>query len=76
MRRLTVSLIAIGACATAVAVPLIAGATTQTPSRTQRTRTQAGDSIAFMRPGESGEYDLWAVRVERRAACAGSPSRR
>lgn len=25
-------------------------------------RSQSGDSIAFMRPGELGEYDVWAVR--------------
>jgi TolB protein len=65
MRRLIVYLIVIGACATAVAVPLLAGATTQTPPGAQTHRgTHATGSIAFMRPGEIGEYDDWAVRPD------------
>jgi TolB protein len=67
MPRLTVVLIATGACATVVAVPLIAGATTRTHAgvATQRQlASQAGGSIAFMRPGEIGEYDDWAVRPD------------
>jgi Tol biopolymer transport system component len=58
MRRLTVALIAIGACAT-VAAPVAAGTHTH-PG------TNASGSIAFMRPGEIGEYDVWAVRPNGR----------
>lgn len=57
MRKLTIVLVATVACATAVAVPLIAHATTPA-----RPGTLAAGSIAFMRPGEIGDYDLWAVR--------------
>jgi Tol biopolymer transport system component len=56
MRSLTVGLIVAGACATAVAVALAGG-----PAQNDR-GSEAIGSIAFMRPGQIGEYDLWVVR--------------
>jgi Tol biopolymer transport system component len=53
------SLIATGACTTAVALPLMAGAATQT-----HPGGRASGSIAFMRPGEIGQYDVWVVRPD------------
>jgi TolB protein len=56
MRSLTVVLIVAGACVTAGAVALARG-----PARSDRGDKATG-SIAFMRPGQIGESDLWVVR--------------
>jgi len=59
MRRPIMSLIATVACTTAVAVPPVADAATQ-----EHTGTHTSGSIAFMRPGEIGQYDAWIVRPD------------